>query len=123
MEESYYLGVDLHRDSFTVFGTDNKGKEILKGKYPNNYHSIDLLLSHFPLRPAVVVEATRNWMWFVNDLQKKGCCVKLTHPTKTKAITTARIKTDSIEARTLCHLLRSDMIASSYIASFSEIDN
>lgn len=60
MEESYYLGADLHRDSFTVFRTDNKWREILKGKYPNNHQSIDLVLSHFPLKPAVVVEATRN---------------------------------------------------------------
>ncbi|MDX1372767.1 MAG: transposase, partial [Nitrososphaeraceae archaeon] len=35
---------------------------------------------------------------------------------KTKAIAQARIKTDKLDARILAHLLRSDLIAQSYIA-------
>ena len=37
-----------------------------------------------------------------------GVDVKLANPTKTKAITEARIKTAKIDARILSHLLRSD---------------
>lgn len=77
----------------------------------------------FPNKPNVVVEATRNWMWFVQDLKAKGCNVTLAHPFKTKAIATARIKTDSIDAKILCHLLRSDIIPSSYIATNSELED
>jgi transposase len=47
----------------------------------------------------------------------------MAHPFKTKAIAFSRIKTDSIDAKTLCHLLRSDLIPPSYIASHSELDN
>ncbi len=120
MEQKYYLGIDLHRDSFTAYGTDTKGEEVIKGKYQNNYDSITSLLKVFTVKPHVVVEATRNWMWFVNDLQRKGCQVTLAHPFKTKAIASARIKTDSIDAKTLCHLLRSDMIPPSYMATNNE---
>jgi transposase len=122
MDNKYYLGIDLHRDSFTAFGTDDKGQEILKGKYQNNYDSINSLLAVFPTKPKVVVEATRNWMWFVQDLKTKGCHVTLAHPFKTKAIASARIKTDSIDAKTLCHLLRSDMVPPSYIATGDELE-
>lgn len=123
MEQKYYLGIDLHRDSFTAYGTDSNGREIVKGKYSNQYNSINSLLQRFPKEPNVVVEATRNWIWFVADLKRKGCHVTLAHPLRTKAIAAARIKTDSIDAKILCHLLRSDMVPSSYIATPTELDN
>jgi transposase len=36
---------------------------------------------------------------------------------KTKAIAEAKIKTDTIDARTLAHLLRSDLVGECYIVS------
>lgn len=59
-------------------------------------------------------------MWFVQGCQRFGCNVILAHPFKTKAIVSAKIKTDSIDAKTLCHLLRSNMIPSSYMATDNE---
>lgn len=62
----YFLGVDLHRDSFTVYGCSSKEEEIVKGKYPNDTLSLQNVINSFPQKPKVVVEATRNWMWFVD---------------------------------------------------------
>jgi transposase len=42
---------------------------------------------------------------------KYGIGVKLANPLKTKAIAEARMKTDILDARTLAHLLRSDLVA------------
>ncbi len=119
----YFVGIDLHRQFFTVHGTDEKGNDLLKGKFSNSLESLDKVLSAFPTLPKVVVEATINWMWLVVALQERGCAVKLAHPFRTKAIAAARIKTDTIDAKTLCHLLRTDMVPSSYIASPEEIEN
>jgi transposase len=41
----------------------------------------------------------------------------LAHPLKTKAIASARIKTDKIDATTLAHLLRADLVPAAYIPS------
>jgi len=41
----------------------------------------------------------------------------LAHPFKTKAIASARIKSDSVDARILAHLLRADLIPESYVPS------
>jgi len=119
-QTEYYLGVDLHRDSFTVFGCNEKEEEIVKGKYPNDMLTLQNVIDSFPQKPKVVVEATRNWMWFVQACQAAGCNVTLAHPFRTKAIAYARIKSDSIDAKTLCSLLRSNMIPSSYIATQDE---
>ena len=49
--------------------------------------------------------------------EKYNIDVKLANPLKTKAIAEARIKTDKLDARTLAHLLRSDLVAECYIAN------
>ena len=43
--------------------------------------------------------------------------MKLANPHKTKAIASARIKTDKLSARILAHLLRADLIAECYVVS------
>ena len=68
-------------------------------------------------RCLAVCESTANmWLKTYEAFEKNGIDVKLANPLKTKAIAEARIKTDKLDARTLVHLLRSDLIAESYIA-------
>lgn len=118
-----YIGIDLHRDFFVAVAQDVQGEELFKKRYENSVESVASLLADFSEPPMVVVEATRNWMWFIAALQAKGCTVQLAHPFRTKAIASARIKTDSIDAKTLCDLLRADLIPQSYISSADELDN
>ena len=64
-----------------------------------------------------VCESTSNlWLKTYQAFEKYGIGVKLANPLKTKAIAEARIKTDTLDARTLAHLLRSDLVAECYIA-------
>jgi transposase len=118
-----YVGIDLHRQFFVYYATDKEGNEITKGKKQNTVVSVEELVGEFPSAPSVVIEATRNWEWIVTLLKLKGCTVTLAHPFKTKAIASARIKTDAIDAKTLCHLLRTDLIPRAYIATGEHLDN
>ncbi|MHB2036731.1 MAG: IS110 family RNA-guided transposase, partial [Nitrososphaerales archaeon] len=64
----------------------------------------------------VVMESTGSvWTNLYNHLDSKHIPVVLANPLKTKAIAWARIKSDEIDARILAHLLRSDLIAESYV--------
>lgn len=119
-KNTYYAGIDLHRNNFVVHVTDSGGVCIHKGKYQNTTEAVDRLLSVIPQTPDIVIEATRNWMWLVGYVKKKGCTVTLAHPLKTKAIASARIKTDTLDAKVLCHLLRTDMIPCAHIASHEQ---
>lgn len=118
-----YIGIDLHRDNFHAVVMDENGESLHSQKYVNCQEAVNHLLTHCEDSPQVVMEATRNWMWLTEALQKKGCEVSLAHPLKLKAIATARIKTDSIDATILAHLLRTDMIPKSYIPSLQEQDH
>ena len=49
-------------------------------------------------------------------LQDAGYELHLAHPLRTKAIASARVKNDAVDARTLAHLLRTDLLPEAYIA-------
>jgi transposase len=49
-------------------------------------------------------------------LEEAGYELHLAHPLRTKAIAAARVKTDAVDARTLAHLLRTDLLPEAYIA-------
>jgi len=67
---------------------------------------------------VAVCESTANlWLKTYQAFEKYNIGVKLANPLKTKAIAEAKIKTDTLDARTLAHLLRSDLVAECYIAS------
>lgn len=118
-----YIGIDLHRDNFYAVIMDEKGGVKSSKRYSNSTESLGDLLALCSSTPSVVIEATRNWMWMVEFLQEKGCLVNLAHPLKTKAIASARIKTDTIDATTLAHLLRSDLVPGAYIPTLTEQDD
>lgn len=48
-------------------------------------------------------------------LEENGIQVKLSHPLKTKAIASAKIKNDKIDSKVLAHLLRADLLPLSYV--------
>ena len=57
--------------------------------------------------------AGSGWPTF---LEEAGYELHLAHPLRTKAIASARVKTDAVDARTLAHLLRADLLPEAYIA-------
>lgn len=61
------------------------------------------------------VEATGNGMWLSERIEERHPDLVLAHPLKTKAIASARIKTDTSDATTLAPLLRADLVPAAYI--------
>jgi transposase len=53
-------------------------------------------------------------------LEERGLPVTLAHPLRTKAIASARIKTDELDAKTLAHLLRANLVPMAYIPTIEE---
>jgi len=114
-----YVGIDLHKKGFTACVMDETGKVIHTNGYENTKDNIETLLTVCN-NPSFVIEATQNWMWLVRFLEEKGLPVTLAHPLRTKAIASARIKTDELDAKTLAHLLRSNLVPMAYIPTIEE---
>lgn len=107
-----YSGIDLHK-RFSVISTMNDKGDIISSQKITN--KPELLLQYFDKLDdsshKAVIEATFAWGWLADLLEDNKIKVMLAHPQKTKAVAAARIKTDKVDADTLAHLLRSDLVA------------
>lgn len=110
-----YTGLDLHKRYAYLTTMDERGKVIYQGKLPNHREVIRDFFQGLGQGTEVALEATANWYWMYEVLEELGLEVKLSHPGKTRAIASARIKTDKIDSRVLAHLLRTELLPTAYI--------
>jgi transposase len=84
--------------------------------FENNNTGIANLVSTLTIEDKVVMESTGNlWLNLYDSLDQRNIKVVLANPLKTKAIASAKVKTDKLDARILAHLLRADLVAESYV--------
>jgi transposase len=110
-----YIGVDLGKRKAVVVKKDRQGKITGKVTVPVTQAALESYFSKQDRKSQVVVEATGNWMYLYETIERYTPQVVLAHPLKTRAIAEARIKTDTIDATTLAELLRLDGIPKAYI--------
>lgn len=116
MSIQQYVGVDYHT-RYAVATRMNKDGDILsKDRIANVKGDIQSYFSALPAHSQVVLEATNNWAAFVEWTGDLPIEIKLANPSKTRAIASAKIKTDTLDSRILADLLRTDFIAESYLA-------
>jgi transposase len=110
-----YVGLDVHKDSCQAAFVNARGKIVKEDVFNTDKHGLEKLVKSTK-RHHVVMEASSSSL-HLYDLLRETCDVKVAHPTMVKAIASARIKTDKIDARILAHLLRADLIPESYVPS------
>jgi transposase len=64
----------------------------------------------------VAFEAAFGWGWLVELLEDYGFDPHLVHPLRCKAIASARLKNDKVDAAILAQLLRADLLPEAWIA-------
>jgi len=64
----------------------------------------------------VAFEAAFGWGWLVRLLEDYGFDPHLVHPLRCKAIASARLKNDKVDAAILAQLLRADLLREAWIA-------
>jgi transposase len=109
------VGIDLHRKRSHIAVIDDEGEQLLSRRIVNDPQTFLALLEGVG-ECRVALEATYGWEWLADVLQDAGFELHLAHPMRTKAIASARVKTDAVDARTLAHLLRADLLPEAYIA-------
>ncbi|MHB8513140.1 MAG: IS110 family RNA-guided transposase [Actinomycetota bacterium] len=113
-----YVGVDLHRKQSHVAVLDEEGEQLasrrVAGSEPEEFFRI---FGEFePERFEVAFEATYGWGWFADMLSDAGITAHMAHPLACKAIASARVKNDAVDAKTLAHLLRTNLLPKAWIA-------
>jgi transposase len=111
-----YVGIDLHRRTSQLVALDEAGQVAFKRNVTSDRMAITEALGHLDGPAEVVFEATWGWGWLADLLIELGIPAHMAHPLQTRAIATARVKNDAIDARTLAHLLRTNLLPESWIA-------
>ncbi len=111
-----YVGIDLHRKRSQIAALDEQGTELLSRRVANDPEALKAILAELGGELQVALEATYGWEWLADMLEAEGHELHLSHPLRTKAIAAARVKTDAVDARTLAHLLRTDLLPEAYVA-------
>ena len=113
---SVYAGIDVHRKRSQVAVVTEDGKVQLNKNVVNGSEPMLRLIGDLPSGTPVAFEAAFGWGWLVQLLGDYGFDPHLVHPLRCKAIASARLKNDKVDAAILAQLLRADLLPEAWIA-------
>jgi len=109
-----YVGLDVHLRTCHATVMDEHGRILKQEKFPNERLEFERILKGID-DAKVAMEACYCWQPIHELLENMGYEVKLAHPLKTRIIADAKIKTDATDSEALAHLLRADLLPTSYV--------
>ncbi|MDI6691290.1 MAG: transposase [Candidatus Bathyarchaeota archaeon] len=93
-----FVGIDVGKYKCTVAVMDSEGRISDEFAFHNNNEGIGGLISRLSMDDRVLMESTGSvWANLYDRLEKVHIKVVLANPLKTKAIASARIKSDKVE--------------------------
>jgi len=110
-----FVGLDVHKKYTEVAIVDEDGVVEKRERIENESRQIEEFSNRLS-DATVVLESSSSWYWLYEILSRKHK-VLLSNPAKTKAIASAKLKTDKVDALMLANLLRGGYIAESYVPS------
>ena len=113
---SVYVGIDVHRKRSQVAVVTGDGKVQLNRNVVNGQEPMLRLIGGLPAGTPVAFEAAYGWGWLVELLEDYGFDPHLVHPLRCKAIASARLKNDKVDAAILAQLLRAGLLPGAWIA-------
>ena len=114
-----YVGIDVHKRFCQAALMNEDGIILRETRFENTLDGatslVNLARSIDSNVKAVVEPSANYWIKVYDKLEDEGVEVKLSNPSRTKAIAEARIKMDKLDAKTLAYLLRGNLVAESYV--------
>ena len=116
-KKSMFVGMDVHKNYLQVAVLDERGKILNNSRVDNNLTKVNEFFDslHPSSSTKVVLKSSGMWYNVYECLRKKRLDIRLSNPAKTRAIASAKIKTDKLDAVKLADLLRGGYIAECYI--------
>jgi transposase len=115
---SMFVGMDLHKNYLQIAVMNVKGKVLENSRIKNNLNHVGRFFDENinGEKVRVVMESSSVWYNIYSYLsEEKHLNVVLSNPVKTRAIASAKIKTDKLDAAKLANLLRGGYIAECYV--------
>jgi transposase len=96
----------LHKEQSWFYVSDHEGKRLISKSIPNSEKEPKRIFESIPKPFKLGVEATRNWYFFVDLAELYAEEVNLAEPFALKAFAKRNKKTDKIDAKLICDVLR-----------------
>ena len=97
---SVYVGMDVHRKRSQIAVIDDHGVPQRNRNLANDPAKLIPILGTLPPGTPVAFEAAYGWGWLVELLEELELEPHLVHPSRCKAIASARLKNDKVDAGT-----------------------
>jgi transposase len=111
-----FSGIDLHSNNSVVVVSDDADRVLYQRRLPNNPAQIRAALApHREDLVGVVIEATYNWYWLVDQLINDGYRVHLANPAAIRQYEGFKYSGDFTDAALLAQLLRLGLLPEGYI--------
>lgn len=117
---SRFIGIDAHKKYCFINVQDEKGNVVESRKVETNKKSLLEFFSDYGEDSIAALESTYNWIYVYEIVKECVGEVKLANPKQTKAIASAKVKTDKVDAKVLASLLRAGLIPEIYVSSKEE---
>lgn len=102
-----YCGLDVASRESYYYITDIEGNKVANGWVPSDKDGLRTRLGgHIKQGMVIAIEAGNQTIWMYHYLKELGAEVVVVNAGKVKAIANAKRKTDKVDAKFLCKLLR-----------------
>ena len=95
---SVYVGIDVHRNRSRVAVIDEGGKVLVNRNVTNGVKPVLSVIGSLPAGTPAAYEAAFGWGWLLELLEGHGFEPHMVHPLQCKAIASARLKNDKVDA-------------------------
>jgi transposase len=111
--------IDLHKTVLQIASMPSSGnRAIAEKRLPASEAALAAYLAQWPAsRHRIAVEATGSWYWIGDFCRTRKIELTLAHPWRLKAISGAKVKTDSVDAETLLTMFRLDLLPKAHQVS------
>jgi transposase len=113
----YYIGLDVYKKTISHCVKDAAGKIYQEGKIGSTRCELDAWIKTLPQPRMMAMEATIFAGWIYDYLLPHAEKVKVAHPLMLRAISAAKRKNDTIDARKIADCLRCDLLPECHMAS------
>jgi len=111
----HYVGLDVHKKSIAYCVKQADGVIVREGAVEARREDLCAWAAKLPQPWTGAMEATLFSDWVYDQLTPYAAALKMGHPARMRAIATSKKKTDQIDARTICDLLRCDLLPPAYV--------
>jgi transposase len=117
MNDTYYIGLDVHKKSISYCVKTASGAIVQEGQVVARRTDLRAWATAQPKPWRGAMEATLFSAWIYDTLKPYAQQLDMAHPARMKAITSGKKKSDRLDARTIADLLRCNLLPTCYVLS------